>query len=31
VSRLVIPLQVLGEKPLEAIERLGDDVLAKIE
>jgi probable F420-dependent oxidoreductase len=30
VSRLIIPLQALGEKPMQAIERLGDDVLAKI-
>ncbi len=30
VSRLIIPLQALGEKPLEGIARLGDDVLAKI-
>lgn len=30
VSRLLIPLQALGEKPMEAIERLGDDVLSKI-
>lgn len=28
VSRLIIPLPALGEKPMEAIERLGDDVLA---
>lgn len=30
VSRLVIPLQALGEKPMDAISRLGDDVLSKI-
>ncbi len=30
VSRLIIPLQALGEKPMEGLARLGDDVLAKI-
>lgn len=30
VSRLIIPLQALGEKPLEGLARLGDDVLAQI-
>jgi len=30
VGRLIIPLQALGEKPMEGIARLGDDVLAKI-
>ena len=31
VDRLIIPLQVLGEKPMEAIGRLADDVIAKID
>ena len=30
VSRLIVPLQALGEKPMEGLARLGDDVLAKI-
>lgn len=30
VGRLVIPLQALGDKPMESIARLGDEVLAKI-
>ncbi|MDG2306651.1 MAG: LLM class F420-dependent oxidoreductase [Candidatus Binatia bacterium] len=30
VERLIIPLQALGEKPMEGLARLGDDVLAKI-
>lgn len=30
VGRLIIPLQALGDKPIDAIARLGDDVVAKI-
>ena len=30
IGRLVIPLQALGDNPMEAVERLGDDVIAKI-
>ena len=29
VSRLIVPLQALGEKPMEGIARLGDDLVAK--
>ncbi len=28
--RLIIPFQTLGEKPMQAIEKLGDEVFAKI-
>jgi hypothetical protein len=31
VQRLIVPLVLMGEDPLEGLSRFGDDVMSKIE